>query len=220
MKTIDHLMNKNVFYLGSNYEYFKHISRFFAVQRCKSVFISNKKEAITSIDRELGNMRATSYAYHVIFEDHVNYMKTIRRILKNREEPNILLISFKSEFEKDSESDQNPLLDATEEEVDVLVNHYISNIIKTINLFTNAYKALGQGIIASFVTDTSSNPLENYFAEFINTYILSLNEQLKKEGHSGIKCKVFYKKSENISYDRFVTKLAHHLATKKTIIKL
>ncbi|MFW6364868.1 MAG: hypothetical protein ACOC2H_00175 [Spirochaetota bacterium] len=220
MKTIDHLINKNVYYLGSNYEYFKHISRFFAIQRCKSIFISNKKEAISSIDRELGNMRAISYSYHVIFEDHQNYMKTITRILKNREEPDILLISFKADFEHDAEDGKNPMLEAGDEQINVLLNHYIANTVKTINRFADIYRKKGKGTIASIVTDSSSNPLENIFSGFINTYILSLNEQIIKEGHSGIQCKVFYKKSENISYERFVTKFAYLIASKKTVIRL
>jgi hypothetical protein len=220
MKTIEHLINKNVFYLGSNYEYFKHISRYFAVQRCKSVFISNKKEAMQSIDRELGNMRAISYSYHVIFDDHTNYMKSINRILKNREDPDMLFLGFKSEFEVDSESDRNPLIDATDEEVDTLINFYITNNIKTINLFVDKFKKLGKGTIASIVTDQSSNPLEQLFAEAVNTYLMTLKNQLDKEGYKNILVKIFYKKSKNISYDKFVQKFTNNLISKKSIINL
>jgi hypothetical protein len=85
-------------------------------------------------------------------------------------------LGFKSEFEVDSESDRNPLIDATDEEVDTLINFYITNNIKTINLFVDKFKKLGKGTIASIVTDQSSNPLEQLFAEAVNTYLMTFEK--------------------------------------------
>lgn len=218
MKTIENLINKNVYYLGNNYEYFKHISRYLATQRCKSVFISDKKEAIASIDRELGNMRATSYSYHVDFADQPKYLKTVGRVLKSRETPDILFISFKPEFESDEYS-ENPMLSASDEQIDLFTTIFFTNVLKTIQLFLECFIQNGKGTIATITTDESTNPLEKAFAEQINHYLLNLNEELKKSGYAHIQCKIFKRKGQ-IPYERFVAKLTKALDGKRSVITM
>ncbi|MDA3899778.1 MAG: hypothetical protein PF637_04585 [Spirochaetes bacterium] len=219
MKTIDHLINKNVFYLGNNYEYFKHISRYFAMQRCKSVFISNKKEAITSIDRELGNMRATSYAHYMQFDNTEKYIRNLTRILKNADTPDYLIISFKPEFENFPEATM-PLINSEKEYYQEIIDFYITNTVLTLKYFMEIFIAQGKGKIINITTDTSANPLEKVAASYLDSHILAIGEDLKKNGYSQIDCKVAHKRSSGISYDRFVQKLSNALASQKSIIRL
>ncbi|MBN2434813.1 MAG: hypothetical protein JXK07_06055 [Spirochaetes bacterium] len=219
MKTIDHLINKNVYYLGNNYEYFKHISRFFALQRCKSIFISNKKEAITSIDRELGNMRATSYAHYVQFNDTEKYIKNLTRILKNGDTPDYLIISFKPEFENFEEGSM-PLLNSDKDSIEEIINFYVTNTVLTVKYFLELMVAQGKGKIINITTDTSTNPLERTLFSYLDSHILAVGEDLKSNGYSQIDCKVMHKRASAISYDRFVQKLSNALISSKNIIRL